>query len=207
MLPDTNLSLLLVASAALVLTPGQDNIYIVTRGISQGRWAALVSAWGVCSGLLFHVAVAALGLSAILAQSAVAFTVVKYVGAAYLLYLGVRTILSREDFVPEADGGPGATTRKIFFQGVISNVLNPKVALFFLSFLPQFASAEGGALQLVFLGCIFALVALLLTTVIAWFSGTLGQWFRSKRGFADALRWACGGILGGLGVRLVFLER
>lgn len=207
-MPDTNLTLLLLASAALVSTPGQDNIYIVTRGISQGRWAALVSAWGVCSGLAVHVALAALGLSAILAQSALAFMVVKYAGAAYLVYLGARTILSREDFVPERGEGPARTsTRKIFGQGVLSNVLNPKVALFFLSFLPQFVTADGSALQFVLLGGVFAMVALTLTTAIAWFSGTLGVWVRTKRRFSDALRWACGGVLGALGVRIALLER
>jgi threonine/homoserine/homoserine lactone efflux protein len=180
--PDTNLTLLLLASAALVLTPGQDNIYIVTRGISQGRWATLVSAWGVCSGLAVPVTLAALGLSAILAQSALAFMIVKYAGAAYLVYLGARTILSREDFVPEGGEEPARTsTRKIFGQGVLSNVMNSKVALFFLSFLPQFVTADGSALQFVLLGGVFAMVALTLTTAIAWFSGTLGVWVRTKK--------------------------
>lgn len=206
---NTNLILFLTASLALIATPGQDNIYIVTRGISQGRRTALISAWGVCSGLIVHTTFAAVGLSALLAKSAVAFSVVKYVGAAYLVYLGVRTILSRESFSPLEDGTPDAGTAKVFFQGVLSNVLNPKVALFFLAFLPQFVNAEAGgsAAQFLFLGLVFALVALLLTSVIALFSGALGDWMWRRPRFADALRWLTGSVLVGLGLRLAFSDR
>lgn len=134
-----NLLLFLAASLALIATPGQDNLYVLTRGIAQGRRAALVSSWGVCAGLLVHTTLAAVGLSAILASSAAAFQVVKYTGAAYLVYLGVRTMMDRKGFSVPEGGRTVSNLRTIFAQGVVSNVLNPKVALFFLAFLPQFA--------------------------------------------------------------------
>ncbi|MCA1719054.1 MAG: LysE family translocator [Actinobacteria bacterium] len=207
MLQETNIALFLAASLALIVTPGQDNIYIVTRGIAQGRKAALFSAWGVCCGLVFHTTLAAVGLSALLAGSAVAFSVVKYAGAAYLVYLGIRTLLSKEEFAGSEEAAP-VNSGSIFFQGVASNVLNPKVALFFLAFLPQFVSPDdGAALQFVVLGAIFALLALVVTSVVAYFSGTLGDWLRSKAGFATALRWFSGSALVGLGLRLALPER
>lgn len=211
MLPEgSSLLLFLTASLALIATPGQDNLYVLTRGVAQGRRAALVSSWGVCTGLLVHTALAAVGLSAILASSAAAFQVVKYAGAAYLVYLGVRTLVDREGFsVPEGGGlrsasqGPGLW--RTFAQGVLSNVLNPKVALFFLAFLPQFAGS-GGALRFLALGAAFTLLTLGFTGAIALFSGTLGGWLRSRPGPAKALQYAAGGILVGLGVRLALTD-
>ncbi|MDN5697426.1 MAG: LysE family translocator [Rubrobacter sp.] len=208
MLPETNLLLFLGASLALILTPGQDNLYVMTRGISRGRTAALVSSWGVCAGLMVHTTLAALGLSAILASSAAAFQVVKYAGVAYLIYLGVKTFLDRESFtVPEGECRSSRGLGGVFAQGVATNVLNPKVALFFLAFLPQFAGASGGAAQFLALGVIFALLALVITGVIAVFSGALGDWLKSRPGPANALRYATGGILIALGIRLVLAER
>ncbi|CAN5229051.1 LysE family translocator [soil metagenome] len=209
MLQDVNLAFFLAASLALIATPGQDNIYIVTRGIARGRKAALVSAWGVCAGLVVHTTLAAVGLSALLAQSAVAFSVVKYVGAAYLVYLGVRTLLSGDAFDPSGEDTPAKGLGKVFWQGVASNVLNPKVALFFLAFLPQFVDPGAGnaALQFLIFGCAFALISLLLTSVIAVFSGSLGDRLRDRPGFARILRWMTGSVLVGLGLKLAFVER
>lgn len=207
LLPEgANLLLFLTASLALIATPGQDNLYVLTRGVAQGRWAALVSSWGVCAGLLVHTTLAAAGLSAILASSATAFQVVKYAGAAYLVYLGVRTLLDRGGFSAPEDGRPAASLRTVFAQGVLSNVLNPKVALFFLAFLPQFAGS-GGALRFLALGAAFTLLTLVFTGVVALFSGALGGWLRSRPGPARALRYATGGILVGLGARLALAER
>ena len=207
---DANLALFFAASLALIATPGQDNIYILTRGIAQGRPAALVSAWGVCAGLLVHTAFAVLGLSAILASSAVAFSVVKYAGAAYLVYLGLRMVLSREALaLPEEEGGRSAGTREVFLQGVASNVLNPKVALFFLAFLPQFASADTGGshLQFLFLGLLFVALSLVVTTLLALFCGAVGGWLRDKPGgVADVVGKAAGGVLVALGVRLALSD-
>jgi threonine/homoserine/homoserine lactone efflux protein len=209
MLQQTNLILFLTASLALIATPGQDNIYILTRGVAQGRRAALVSAWGVCSGLLVHTAFAAMGLSALLASSALAFSVVKYAGAAYLVYLGAKMLLSRESFaIPEGGERRRDGLRRVFFQGALSNVLNPKVALFFLAFLPQFVSpGAGGTLQFLLLGLLFVALTLVITTLLALFCGVLGDWLRGRRGVANALGRLAGGILIGLGLRLALPER
>ncbi len=206
---DANLALFVAASLALIATPGQDNIYILTRGVAQGRPAALVSAWGVCAGLLVHTAFAVLGLSAILASSAVAFSVVKYAGAAYLVYLGLRMVLSREGWaLREGDGAGSSSTREVFLQGVASNVLNPKVALFFLAFLPQFAStgAGGAHLQFLFLGILFVALSLVVTTLLALFCGTVGDWLRNRPGVAGAIGKAAGGVLVALGIRLALTD-
>ena len=151
---DANIALFVVASLAVIVAPGPDNIYVLTRGVAQGREVALASAWGMCSGLLFHTTLAALGLSAILASSAMAFSVVKYAGAAYLIYLGITALLSKEGFGASAGEEPGAKLRRYFLKGLTMNLLNPKVAVFFLAFLPQSANPgmSGTALRLVVLG-------------------------------------------------------
>jgi threonine/homoserine/homoserine lactone efflux protein len=207
-LPDTNLALFVAASLAVIVAPGPDNVYVLTRGIAQGREVALASAWGMCSGLLFHTTLAAIGLSAILAQSAVAFSIVKYAGAAYLVYLGVRAFLSREE-APSAEETPAVKLRSFFFRGLTMNLLNPKVAVFFLAFLPQFAdsAAEGVALRLMALGLIFALLSVIGFSAIALFSGILGDRLSRNPRFAAALQWLTGCVLVGLGVRLAFSDR
>jgi threonine/homoserine/homoserine lactone efflux protein len=161
----------------------------------------------MCSGLLFHTTLAAVGLSAILARSAVVFSVVKYAGAAYLVYLGARALLSKEEFVTSAEEAPAVRLRSFFFRGLTMNLLNPKVAVFFLAFLPQFASpsgatADGVALRLVVLGLIFALLSVVVFSAIALFSGVLGDRLSKNPRFATALRWLTGCVLVGLGVRL-----
>ncbi len=207
MLREMNLILFLTASLALIVAPGPDNILVLTRGIAQGRGAALVSAAGASLGLVVHSVFAAVGLSALLQQSATAFLVVKYVGAAYLIYLGIKTLLSRESFVVSGEAVP-ARLRSVFFQGVASNVLNPKVALFFLAFLPQFANPAGDATtQLLVLGLTFALLTWIIFSVLGYFSGSLGDWLRSRPSFADYLRWLTGSVLIGLGIRLALPER
>jgi threonine/homoserine/homoserine lactone efflux protein len=208
LLADTNLVLFLTASLVVILAPGPDNILVLTRGVVQGRSAALVSAAGASLGLVVHSGFAAVGLSALLAQSAVAFSVVKYVGAAYLIYLGVRALLDRRGFAVQRGEGP-IPLRRVFTQAVASNVLNPKIAVFFLAYLPQFADpATGGtAIQLLALGLAFALLTLAIFSAIAVFSGTVGSWLRSRPKFADGLGWLTGGVLILLGLRLALQER
>lgn len=206
---DANIALFVAAALAVIVAPGPDNIYVLTRGVTQGRKVALASAWGMCSGLLFHTTLAAIGLSAILARSAVAFSVVKYAGAAYLIYLGVRALVSKEEFISSAEEAPTARLGSFFLRGLTMNLLNPKVAVFFLAFLPQFAgpATGGAALRLLALGLIFALFSLAVFSVIALFSGTLGDKLSRNPRYASALRWLTGSILVGLGLRLVLLER
>ena len=205
---DTNLLLFLTASLVVIVAPGPDNILVLTRGVSLGRRAALVSAAGASLGLVCHSVFAAVGLSALLAQSTVAFSVVKYAGAAYLIYLGIKTLLDKDSFaIP--DGVPSVGLRRVFVQAVASNVMNPKIAVFFLAYLPQFAgpTAESGALRLLTLGLTFALLTLLVFGGIGYFSGTLGNWLGNRLAFAGALRWLTGSVFIGLGLRLALPER
>ena len=206
---DANIALFVTASLAVIVAPGPDNIYVLTRGVAQGREVALASAWGMCSGLLFHTTLAALGLSAILAQSAMAFSVVKYAGAAYLIYLGVRTFVSQEEFAPSTEEAPTARHRGYFLRGLTMNLLNPKVAVFFLAFLPQFASptSDGAVLRLLALGLIFAILSVVVFSAIALFSGILGDRLSKNPRYASLLQRLPGCVLVGLGVRLAFSGR
>jgi threonine/homoserine/homoserine lactone efflux protein len=211
-LPDTNLALFVAASLAVIVAPGPDNIYVLTRGIAQGRKVALASAWGMCSGLLFHTTLAAVGLSAILARSAGALSLVKYIGAAYLVYLGIRALLSREEFSPSAEKIFTVKLRNFFLQGLTMNLLNPKVAVFFMAFLPQFVSPSVGtagsaALRLVALGLVFALLSVVIFSAIALFSGVVGDRLSRNPRFATALQWSTAFVLVGLGVRLALSGR
>ncbi len=206
-MPDANLILFLTASLVVIVAPGPDNILVLTRGVTLGRRAALVSA-GASVGLVTHSLFAAAGLSVLLARSAVAFSVVKYVGAAYLIYLGIKALRDRESFVL-AEGTPRVGLRSVFAQAVASNVLNPKIAVFFLAYLPQFADADSGgtAPQLLALGLTFALLTWVIFSAIALFSGTLGAWLRTRPKLAGGLGWLTGGVLVGLGLRIALSDR
>jgi len=163
MISGHDLMIFLGASILLNLSPGPDTLYVLTRTLAQGRRIGFLSSFGVCTGALVHVAAAALGLSVVLATSAVAFTVVKVAGAAYLVYLGVRMLLSRDGIAVEAGcpAGP-ASGWKVFRQGILIDVLNPKAALFFMAFLPQFVvpGAGHGTAQFFALGLIVIAIAL-----------------------------------------------
>jgi threonine/homoserine/homoserine lactone efflux protein len=206
---DANIALFVAASLAVIVAPGPDNIYVLTRGVAQGRDVALASAWGMCSGLLFHTTLAALGLSVVLARSAVAFSVVKYAGAAYLIYLGVRALLSKEGFVPSAGEESAARLGRFFLKGLTMNLLNPKVAVFFLAFLPQFVNvgSSGAPLRLGALGLIFTLLSVIVFSAIALFSGLFGDRLSKSPRFANVLQGLTGCVLIGLGVRLVLSGR
>ena len=207
---DANLILFLTASVIVILAPGPDNILVLTRGVTLGRKAALVSAAGASTGLVCHSLFAAAGLSALLQQSAIAYSVVKYVGAAYLIYLGIRALMDRERFVLSEDGAPALSLPRVYAQAVASNVFNPKIAVFFLAYLPQFAdpmSGGGVALQLLALGLVFAAMTWSIFSVVALLSGALGGCLRSKPRLANGLSWLTGGVLVALGLRLALPER
>lgn len=189
-----------LAAAVLVAIPGPNHLYIATRGIAQGRGAGLASAFGVETGTLVHIAAAAFGLSALIASSALAFNVVKYLGAAYLVYLGIRTLLREDD--GGIDGSPGpARLRRIYAEGVLVNVLNPKVALFFLAFLPQFVDPHHGAAltQILVLGFVVFLIALTSDLIYALAAGALGAWLRRRPAFQRGRRYLTAGVYIGLG--------
>ena len=205
MIPDAStLAVFVAAALALLLVPGPAVLYIVARSIDQGRAAGLVSVLGVHLGSLVHVAAAAIGLSSLIVSSAVAFSVVKYAGAAYLVYLGVRALLSREE--PEEVEVRAAPNRSLLRQGAIVNILNPKTALFFLAFLPQFVDPAAGyvALQLTFFGLVFVALGLVTDSVYALAAGTAGNLLRTNRVFTGARRWVSGTVFIGLGLATAF---
>jgi len=200
-IPDAaTLGVFVAAALALLLIPGPAVLYIVARSIDQGRSAGLVSVLGVHLGSLVHVTAAAVGLSSLLVSSAVAFSFVKYAGAAYLLYLGVRALIAREEPV-DVELRP-APLRTLLRQGAVVNVLNPKTALFFLAFLPQFVDPDARyvAAQLVFFGLVFVALGLVTDGLYALAAGTAGGWLRSSRFFAGARRWVSGTVFIGLGL-------
>ena len=201
MIPDAaTLGIFVAAALALLLVPGPAVLYIVARSVDQGRSAGLVSVLGVHLGSLVHVTAAAVGLSSLLVSSAVAFGVVKYAGAAYLIYLGVRALIAREK-PADVELRP-ASLRALLRQGAVVNILNPKTALFFLAFLPQFVDADAGyvAAQLVFFGLLFVALGLVTDSLYALAAGTAGGWLRSSRFFAGARRWVSGTVFIGLGL-------
>jgi threonine/homoserine/homoserine lactone efflux protein len=195
-----------LASLALAVVPGPAVLYIVAQSVHGGRRAGVTSALGVASGGLVHVVAAVVGLSALLAASAEAFAVVKYAGAAYLVWLGVRTLLSSDDRI----GGrrPEHTLRRTYRQGVVVNVLNPKTALFFLAFLPQFVDPDGSTRgQLAVLGAIFVVIALTSDLVWALVAGSAAEMLRHSRAFLRVQRWVSGTVFVCLGVLAALTRR
>jgi threonine/homoserine/homoserine lactone efflux protein len=188
------------AAIVLLLTPGPAVLYIVTRSVEQGRMAGLVSVLGICTGTLVHVVAATLGLSALLVSSALAFTTVRYLGATYLIVLGVQT-LSRREPLSTDNRAERVGLRRVFTQGVIVNVLNPHTAVFFFAFLPQFVDPSRGRLpvQMLALGLLF--VGLSATTDSGWAiaAGTAGDWIKEHPRFTRGQRYVTGGALVGLG--------
>ncbi len=198
----TQLTLFLGATLVFLLTPGPAVLYIVARSASQGRAAGLASVAGVEAGNLVHAAAAALGLSSLLVASSLAFGIVKYLGAAYLVWLGLRTLLTRP-VATEGQPAPAAPRHWVTFrQGFVVAVLNPKTALFFLAFLPQFADPHAGPLapQLLFLGVTFVAMAFVTDAGYALLSGALAPLLSRRRGLASASRAVTGCTYLGLGL-------
>lgn len=208
MVPMTQLALFAVASTLLIFTPGPDIIYVMTRGVAQGRKAALAAAAGFALGNFAHTFFAIAGLSALITSSATAFACVRYAGAAYLMYIGYRMLRSRGSFVPEGAAGE-LQCRVIFRQSILANIMNPKVALFFLAFFPQFVDrARGGVpLQMLILGSTFVLLTMLGFGVVALLCGEIGRWLNRRAGAGNLIGQVAGCILIGLGLRLAWPER
>ena len=195
-------------SWALIIAPGPDMLYVITRGMAHGRRAGVLSAVGVVCGILVHTTAAAFGLTLILQTSAFAFLFVKFAGAAYLIYLGIRAWLEKSTFTLET-APPAVTSRTLFWQGVLSNVLNPKIAIFFLAFLPQFVDQGSSQItsQMVLLGLTFACFGLCFLLVVGYSSGTIGKWLTGRPQYARFFQRLAGGILVGLGIRLALTEK
>jgi threonine/homoserine/homoserine lactone efflux protein len=202
------MALFALASAALVAIPGPAVIYIVTRGVVHGRRGALVSMFGVEAGNYVEVLAATVGLAAIVASSATAFTVVKYVGAAYLIWLGLRAFREGVGALAEASA-PQRSERRLFWEGFAVGALNPKLAIFLLAFLPQFIDPAIGPvwLQTLVLGTIFSLCAAIGDTLFALASGTAGTGLRRRLASPGRLSWAAGTVYVGLGVAAALADR
>jgi threonine/homoserine/homoserine lactone efflux protein len=208
-MPDaTSLIVFMTATLALNLTPGPDMLYVIARSMGQGQKAGVISALGIGVGCLAHTFAAAFGLSALLTSSAVAYDLVKYAGAIYLVYLGARALLGKSRLQEHSELIP-ASMSNIFNQGVVTNVLNPKVALFFLAYLPQFTKAGRGSIawQIIFLGLLFNVSGTLVNVVVALLGGRIGEAFKKRPAFARKQRWITGAVFIALGLRLAFAKR
>lgn len=195
----------LITGILLNLTPGPDTFYILGRSLAQGRGAGVASALGIGAGALVHTLAAALGLSALIAASATAFLAVKLAGALYLIYLGARMLRTRtaaSASIPTGFASSGFAA--VFRQGLITNVLNPKVALFFLAFMPQFIAAESETKFAAFLtlGLCFVVTGTLWCLALAWFASLLGDRLRGSPSFASTLNRLAGALFIALGLRL-----
>jgi len=200
--------LFMAAALALNVTPGPSILYVMSRSVGQGRTAGLVSALGLGTGSLIHAGAAALGLSVILAYSPLAYTVVKYLGAGYLVYLGVRILLVRDRQLSTAVLAHVSLTR-VFWQGVVTELLNPKIVLFFMSFLPQFVDPARGSVagQTLFLGLLFHVTGVPINMLVAVVGGAIASWLSQNPVFVRIRNGLAGVVLIGLGVRLALSER
>jgi threonine/homoserine/homoserine lactone efflux protein len=204
----SNFFLFLLAAIALNITPGPDVLYVTARSLSQGRKAGIVSAVGLGVGYLIHTTAAAVGISALLASSVSAYLLLKYVGAAYLIYLGIRTIFNKTEIATSSQFQSVSST-KLFWQGFLTSILNPKVAIFFLAFLPQFVdrSSQWAIAQILFLGITFTFTATVWNTFVAVFIGSFGTWLKHRPTFSQVLQWLSGSVLIALGIRVAVPEK
>jgi len=195
-----------LAALAILVVPGPAVVYIVTRSVDQGRGAGLASVIGIHVGTLVHLAAATVGLSAILVSSATAFTIVKVLGALYLIVIGIRTLLGRADPADTDPQRPPRRRRRDVAEGVVVNILNPKTALFFLAFLPQFVDPARGqaSLQILVLGLTFMLLGLVTDSIWALAAGSAGETLRRSRRWARVQRYVSGSVFLALGVATAF---
>ena len=196
--------LFLVAGVLLNLTPGPDTVYILGRSVAQGREAGVASALGISLGSIFHTCAAALGLSAILATSAIAFGAIKLLGGVYLIFLGIKMILDRRKRLSLPSHFRRRTTIAAFRQGILTNVLNPKVALFFLAFLPQFIDPASNAKVAAFilLGLTFVTTGTIWCLILAWFASVFSERLRRSEIISQWLNRTAGALFVFLGLRL-----
>jgi threonine/homoserine/homoserine lactone efflux protein len=204
-----NFWLFAVASFLLNITPGNDMLYVASRSAGQGVRAGIVSSLGIMAGCLVHLTAAALGLSALLARSAMAFDIVKYVGAAYLCYLGIRVLLNKKAAAFVTVERPAMSYSKLFWQGVLTNVLNPKVALFFLAFLPQFIDIGGrhATEAILLLGVWFDVGGTLVNILVAVLFGRIGHWLRQHSRWMKIQEKITGLVLIALSIKIAFTTK
>jgi threonine/homoserine/homoserine lactone efflux protein len=200
--PESSLAFF-AASVFLAVAPGPDNLFVLMQSAMSGRRAGLLVVLGLCTGLLVHTAAVALGLAALLAASPLAFTVLKWLGAAYLAWLAWQAFRAPAD-LPQGTAAQDGDGWRLYRRGIVMNVTNPKVSIFFLAFLPQFVAPETGlvALQVVWLGLLFMVATLLVFGTIAVFAGALGGILRRSARLRRALNWIAGAVFLGLALRL-----
>ncbi len=204
----TTLSLFAAAGLVLVVTPGPDMIYVLSRGIGQGKGAGLISVFGIVAGSFVHAAAVALGLASLFAASPLAYDLLRYAGAAYLLWLAWKAFADGDDAFVVAAKAPAAR-RRIFAEAMITNVLNPKVSLFYLTFMPQFVDPARGPLwlQVLFLAAALNLITLAIKAPLAIGAGSVGTWLSARPGVRRVQRWVLGTVFGALALRLAWPER
>ena len=208
MISSGTLLLYTLGALVLIMSPGPDFIYVTTRGIAQGRVAGLLSAAGISLGLMVHTTLAALGLSTLLRTSGIAFQTVKLIGAAYLLYLGIRMFMNKESLIHPGQSSMKLDKLSIVRQGIVTNVFNPKAILTFMAFIPQFINPADklAAVQISLLGGIIAFQAIVWFGLVGYFAGTLGKWLSRQASVQRLIQWCTGCILVGLGLRLAFTK-
>ena len=200
-----NYKLFILSGILLNITPGADTLYILGRGISQGRKSAIISALGISAGCLVHTILAAFGLSAILEKSIFAFNIVKWIGALYLIYLGIKSFKTKENVFENVENTQVISSKKIFLEGVVTNVLNPKVALFFLSFLPQFISTNNnyGFIPFLILGFTFIITGTLWGLILSFSSSIMTNAMKKNRNISSRLNKITGIVFITLGIKLL----
>ena len=193
----------------LNLTPGNDMLYVIGRSSGQGTKAGVISALGVGAGCIVHILAAVVGLSAVIAQSALAFDIIKYLGATYLVYLGIKSVVSKKHSITITKNLKPLSYTKIFWQGAVTNVLNPKVALFFLAFLPQFINVykDNASMQILFLGIWFDVVGTIVNVLVALLFGKIGAWLSKSPVFIQWQERITGIILIGLGIKVALSSK
>jgi len=205
---EPQMAFFVLTSLAVILIPGQDMVLVMSRGMTQGAKAGIVTAAGVSVGLLGHTILAALGLGALLMSSEIVFTILKYVGATYLAYLGIRLVFSHANKF-ELEAVKPKLLRKLFVEGSLSNISNPKVTIFYFAFLPQFISTdiESPAVHLLILGFSFAVLTFLIKASIGFFAGIASLWIRSRPIVIKSINRISGAVLISLGIKLAFEQR
>lgn len=208
MIPFETITVFSVASVALALAPGPDNIFVLTQSALHGRKAGFLVTIGLCTGLLVHTAAVSLGVAAIFQTSTIAFNTLKIVGAMYLLYLAWQAFRVGAANLDEK-GKSGMSWSKLYSRGVIMNITNPKVAIFFLAFIPQFADPSSGSItvQMLMFGGLFIAITLLIFSIIAWSAGFLGEWLKGSVKAQLIMNRVAGTVFTGLALRLAISER
>ena len=204
-----NYTLFLITALLFIMTPGIDTVFVLNKSISQGRTAGIYSTFGVKSGVLIHTLFAALGLSMILAQSAIAFSIIKYLGALYLIYMGISAVLSKKKLDFAAPAPTPKSNIQNFYSGFITNVLNPKVALFFLSFFPQFIKKEyfNSPVPFVTLGITYAVLGLMWFLTITYFSSMFSARLKENPRFNNWMNKASGAVYILMGIKIAMTKK